>query len=209
VPLTCGSCGSGDGVRVYPMYPRRLFLCREHAAEYFKERRRKALAEMARSYARAFEDPMFRATAHWIVLRHLPVGAAPELAPAVTALHRQALRYFLEFDDQAKRAFPNYRDRGRARGHKARAEARGALTMPYDVPWLRRLYGNQCAYCGVHGTDHHIDHVWPLVLSGDDAPWNVVPACEGCNLSKGGKPLGEWLPGRPGHPVELWTAWAA
>jgi hypothetical protein len=58
--------------------------------------------------------------------------------------------------------------------------------------------------------------VWPLVLGGDDAPWNVVPACAACNLSKGPKVLAEWLPGRlaelpPSRLLavrQLWASWA-
>jgi len=141
--------------------------------------------------------------------------APDDVRACLDALATQAVRYFRDFGDQAYRAFPSYRDRQRARGHAARAADRAVYALPYDVPWLRRLYLDRCAYCG--GKAAHIDHVWALVLGGDDAPWNLAPACADCNLSKGGKPLGGWLPGRltelgEGQRTavrELWRTWAA
>jgi len=74
-----------------------------------------------------------------------------------------------------------------------RAATKHAHALPVDVPWLRRAYRNRCVYCG--GKVAHIDHLWPLHTGGDDAPWNLAPACARCNLSKGSKSLGEWFPG--------------
>ncbi|MBM7770883.1 5-methylcytosine-specific restriction endonuclease McrA [Actinokineospora baliensis] len=112
----------------------------------------------------------------------------------LNAASTTAVRYFVEFAAQAWRVFPNYRDRQRARGHKARACDNQAHALVVDLPWLRRLYRDRCLYCA--GRSQHIDHLWPLADRGDDAPWNVVPACSPCNLSKSATPLRVWLPGR-------------
>ncbi|MFD8496223.1 HNH endonuclease [Amycolatopsis sp. NPDC059657] len=218
------------------MWPRKLVLCRSCATDHFKARRRQETARVLAAYGDV-DRAALRAEAHHIALRCEAasvlgctpqagtragrgddVGCAPQpaddLGACLDALAGQAVRYFREFGDQAYRAFPNYRDRQRARGHAVRAADRAVYALPYDVPWLRRLYRDRCAYCGDKAA--HIDHVWPLVLGGDDAPWNVAPACETCNLSKGPKTLADWLPGRLDGLLadkrtavrELWRTWA-
>ncbi|MFF0144647.1 HNH endonuclease [Amycolatopsis sulphurea] len=228
-------CGATEGVHVYPMWPRKLFLCRSCAADHFKTRRRQETARLLAQYGDV-DQTALRAEAHHVALRAeagAVLACAPQpgaLEPAagtllctpqppddvgacLDALAAQAVRYFREFEGQAYRVFPSYRDRQRARGHAVRAAKRAVYALPYDVPWLRRLYRDRCAYCG--GTAAHIDHVWPLVLGGDDAPWNLATACADCNLSKGGRALGGWLPGRLDELTddqraavrELWRTW--
>lgn len=230
-------CGATEGVRVYPMWPRKLFLCRSCAAEHFKARRRQETARLLATYGDV-DRAALRAEAHHVALRadaDAALVCAPQpgvLEPAagslvcapqagadlracLDALAAQSVKYFVGFADQAYRVFPSYRDRQRARGHAVRASERAVYALPYDVPWLRRLYRDRCAYCG--GKAEHLDHVWPLVLGGDDAPWNLAPACADCNLSKGGRTLGGWLPGRLDGLTEdqrtavreLWRGWAA
>ena len=53
--------------------------------------------------------------------------------------------------------------------------------------------GGQCVYCGAVDGVFHIDHVHPVALGGSSTPENLVVACRPCNLSKGAKPLAEWL----------------
>ncbi len=55
--------------------------------------------------------------------------------------------------------------------------------------WMR--YGRKCYHCGLpletwQGQYMHLDHLDPLVGSGDDDIANLVPACPDCNLEKGG-----------------------
>jgi len=52
-------------------------------------------------------------------------------------------------------------------------------------------YGALCIYC--LAPFKHMDHVEPLGLGGAHHIDNFVPACAGCNLSKGKKPLLAWL----------------
>lgn len=65
--------------------------------------------------------------------------------------------------------------------------------------------GALCSYCGAPATV--MDHIYPwsaltdpeeLAASGlvnQDDPRNLTPACQPCNMSKGAKPLVEWLIG--------------
>ncbi|MBM7770608.1 hypothetical protein JOD54_000812 [Actinokineospora baliensis] len=226
---TCVRCGEG-GARPYLLaWPRKTWLCRRHATETFKGRRRDELARLAAEYD-ATGPVAQRAEAHHIALRavtELELGCTPQPDPdapttdtdtvadvlaCLAALAGQAGRYFAEFD-QAHRAFPSARDRQRGRGNTVRAAARGAYMLAYDVPFLRRLYRDRCAYCGARAD--HIDHVWPLAAGGDDAPWNLAPACRTCNLTKGKRTLGGWLPARLAQldtetrtgQRERWAAW--
>ncbi|MEU5693882.1 HNH endonuclease signature motif containing protein [Actinosynnema sp. NPDC020468] len=141
-----------------------------------------------------------QAAAHHIVLRADILGTLATDDPAViagtsnllSALANTARRYWDDWDDQAHRAFGSARERARAAGHKARAVRAHAHAVPVDVPWLRRAHRDRCVYCG--DRVEHIDHVWPLHLGGDDAPWNLAPACARCNLSKGARSLSDWWP---------------
>ena len=65
-----------------------------------------------------------------------------------------------------------------------------------------------CAYCRAElvvsplafgrwaspALEYDVDHVVPKVLGGARNFTNYVPACPRCNRSKGGRPLGVWLP---------------
>lgn len=57
------------------------------------------------------------------------------------------------------------------------------------------FYGGRCAYC--RGPYEHLDHVVPISRGGSNWAANIRPACSRCNLSKGAKPLSQWLPERP------------
>ena len=76
---------------------------------------------------------------------------------------------------------------------------------------LRAMFGGKCAYCGCDLDKMHADHVKPITRVYRD-PWgnqlpmaerkqmhpennvvsNMMPACVGCNLHKGGYRLEEW-----------------
>lgn len=53
--------------------------------------------------------------------------------------------------------------------------------------------GEVCCYCGDQEGPFHVDHIVPRALGGDDRLDNLCVACAPCNLSKGAKPLKEWL----------------
>ena len=92
-----------------------------------------------------------------------------------------------------------YRERARAwrkteagRAHSAREynKRRRLLEGAVQVPWLRSEIaerdGWECYLCGseIEPDDLNIDHVKPLSLGGDDAPWNVAATHAACNFSK-------------------------
>ena len=92
-----------------------------------------------------------------------------------------------------------YRERARAwrkteagRAHSAREynKRRRLLEGAVQVPWVRSEIaerdGWECYLCGseIEPDDLNIDHVKPLSLGGDDAPWNVAATHASCNFSK-------------------------
>lgn len=52
----------------------------------------------------------------------------------------------------------------------------------------------KCAYCGRPATT--MDHIIPKSKGGSDDLTNLVPACFGCNTSKGAKSLADWRNGQ-------------
>ena len=92
-----------------------------------------------------------------------------------------------------------YRERARAwrkteagRAHSAREynKRRRLLEGAVQVSWVRSEIaerdGWECYLCGseIEPDDLNIDHVKPLSLGGDDAPWNVAATHAACNFSK-------------------------
>lgn len=53
--------------------------------------------------------------------------------------------------------------------------------------------GDICSYCGDKSGPFHVDHIVPRALGGTDSYNNLCVACQRCNLSKGAKPLQEWM----------------
>ncbi|MCP3800214.1 HNH endonuclease [Allokutzneria sp. A3M-2-11 16] len=183
-------------MKAVPAWPRQLLLCRDHTTAHYKTKRREETGATLYAYG-DITRRIEQARAHFVTLRAeclTPLACTPQHATAellLSALAARSEHYLREFADQAWRVFPNYRDRQRTRGNETRAAQREAHSVPVDLPWLRRVYRDRCVYCGT--ASEHIDHLWPLVAGGDDAPWNLVPACADCNLRKGGKPLADWL----------------
>lgn len=197
--MRCIQCGTTEKVKpLIGPKGRRFWLCGVHTRDHYKLKRRQECNMALHEYG-DIARRLAAVEAHHIALKaetlgelDAPVAVRVQVEHFLTAVHTASRRYFAEFEDQAYRVFPNYRDRQRARGHKVRAAEKLAHALRVDVPWLRRVYRDRCVYCGAKS--EHIDHLWPLKLGGDDAPWNLAPACSACNLSKGPKPLREWLP---------------
>lgn len=88
-----------------------------------------------------------------------------------------------------------------SRGRRTRLAARGDLT---PEQWLERTmeFDGKCAYCSVFllidGDRYHphyqtMDHIIPIIKSGQHTKGNVVPACLGCNISKNNKEVWDWM----------------
>jgi len=74
--------------------------------------------------------------------------------------------------------------------HRRRAEGYGVQHVAYSRTAILARWKHACAYCGALA--EHLDHIEPLSRGGSDVEANIVPACAGCNLSKGAKTLAEW-----------------
>ncbi|MET8691751.1 HNH endonuclease [Streptomyces bauhiniae] len=74
--------------------------------------------------------------------------------------------------------------------HKRRAKSYGVEHEAYSRTAIMRRWAYRCCYCDARAT--HLDHVHPLSKGGADKESNMVPACAGCNLSKGAKTLADW-----------------
>lgn len=80
---------------------------------------------------------------------------------------------------------------------------------PFTSPNIRRqIYardGKICQYCGVTEANQFIiEHVVPIVLGGVGRPYNLVVACQKCNVEKGSC---VWLPSNFEQIVEENQGW--
>ena len=82
---------------------------------------------------------------------------------------------------------------------KRRALKKLAPSEPYTLDQLRDRFaflGSVCIYCG-SPDNIRIDHIVAINQGGADALWNLAPACERCNCSKGDRPVEEWYRQQP------------
>lgn len=90
-------------------------------------------------------------------------------------------------------------DRARLQQGKRRARKRQTAIRPITPDDLLRRYRvdfkRQCAYCDtfLYWNQVNWDHVVPLAKGGSHSLENLVPSCQGCNLSKGAKDVKVWI----------------
>ncbi|MBF0651280.1 HNH endonuclease [Dysgonomonas sp. GY75] len=60
----------------------------------------------------------------------------------------------------------------------------------------KAYFGYRCAYCGKAGKLTK-DHVIPRHYGGPDMVFNIIPACQSCNSSKGKRNAGQWYRQQP------------
>ena len=55
-------------------------------------------------------------------------------------------------------------------------------------------FGEKCPYSEtpIDDTNWHLEHIIPVSMGGTTDPWNCIPICDACNLSKGSKHLLDW-----------------
>lgn len=71
-----------------------------------------------------------------------------------------------------------------------------------DIETLQFLQKRRCYYCSIKiSKKYHIDHIVPLSRGGSDDISNLCIACVSCNLQKGTKLIGEWIPFNPLFPL--------
>ena len=75
-----------------------------------------------------------------------------------------------------------------------RAKIRGITLIEWE--YLLALYDLRCAYCLTEFSEKNpatADHVLPVRLGGPKSIYNIVPACQACNLRKGGQSIVKFL----------------
>ena len=98
-----------------------------------------------------------------------------------------------------KHHYQNNKELYRKNWQTRRARMAGLPCNLTEEEWqdLLDMFGNSCAYCGVHQEELdetlQRDHVIPVVKGGGYTKGNIVPACRRCNNSKGTKDLEDWL----------------
>ena len=69
----------------------------------------------------------------------------------------------------------------------------GILTEK-DLLNAYEYFGGVCPYSNtsIDTKDWHLEHIIPVKMGGTTDPWNCIPVCAPCNLSKGSKHLLDW-----------------
>lgn len=82
-----------------------------------------------------------------------------------------------------------------------RRRRHAAMGLEYNLTedqWNETMYffDNSCIYCGSPGPIQR-DHIIPMDDGGGYVKWNMGPACETCNKSKGPKEMIPWYTSQP------------
>ena len=83
---------------------------------------------------------------------------------------------------------------GRVKSARRRIKVKismSSLDLALSVDYRRAIANDPCFYCGAPG--EHDDHYVSLANGGTDHWWNLVRACQWCNLSKGPKNGDEFI----------------
>jgi len=102
---------------------------------------------------------------------------------------------------------PTYRLYHRSKSKQRKAQQRGStnVMLSPDQLWRRWVeFGHACAYCGSSG-DLQIEHVVPISKGGEHHLGNIVPACQGCNLSKRSADVEAWYRSQSFFNETRWT----
>lgn len=188
----CPMCGTTLPVERGPKAIYCSDTCNQHAT--YQRNRDKLLLRM-RSY-RIQHPEYFRRKAaerHDRLLAEDPEGYPMSLRLRALAWHR-AHRDLVR--QRARLRTLRNPGRGSIHGANYRARKAGAETFSFtERDWQRLLerFGHECAYCGeaIRGVAQK-EHVIPLIRGGRQSVGNIVPACAGCNYSKGDLLVTEW-----------------
>lgn len=86
---------------------------------------------------------------------------------------------------------------GKAKITQRRHARRDAIGEYTTEQWVAALehFEYQCAYCG-ETSNLTVEHIVPISKRGTSYIYNIIPACAGCNGSKGAKEIVEWYTSR-------------
>lgn len=110
---------------------------------------------------------------------------------------QRASRYFKKYKDD-----PEFRLKAKIRQHIRRARLSGLPSSFSNTDWENcfNYWHGSCAYCGKQAeglwNTVHQEHFIPVsdvARCPGTVRWNMLPACEHCNLSKGNKEPRQWV----------------
>ena len=181
----CVACGR-EKARDPELRNKRREYMRQHQACLRNADRDKSRAALRASYARHREKR--------VAEKRVQRAADPE--PTRQALRRS----YAKLKEKRSEGARQYRKKNPEliaalkRGYKAKKRGAEGYHTAADI---LRLFGEQngtCAACpGEIANGYHVDHVEPLSAGGSNWPDNLQLLCPTCNLSKGAKPMAEWL----------------
>ena len=155
---------------------------KEYNADYWKSHPTQRPAEYYRGHYQKDKEGYKRRKAKWQSRNHE--------------------RYLKQSRNYASRTwrFFYYKNKAQIDSYRRQRKARikGLVNIPYTAACLEQrsaLFNNQCAYCGadfIKKGSRCFDHVVPVSKKGDDAIYNLVPACRSCNGRKGASDMTEW-----------------
>jgi 5-methylcytosine-specific restriction endonuclease McrA len=100
-----------------------------------------------------------------------------------------------EYGRVYQKAHPEQYCAADARRRKRAGEGLDALDKALAVDYRVAIANDPCGYCGTPAD--HTDHVFPIAKGGRDVWYNLMRACEPCNLTKGPR-CGTWFRMRTG-----------
>ncbi len=103
--------------------------------------------------------------------------------------HRDSL---IEYQKKNAKDYPEKKN---IINQRRRARKRATTSTLTDAEWeaAKEVFGNRCCYCGEEKPLTQ-DHFLALMELGEHSRLNIIPACRGCNCSKGAKDFFEWYP---------------
>lgn len=110
-----------------------------------------------------------------------------------TMLADKSRKYRISNSEKASAAVSKwakeYPEKIRANSQRRRSRKRGLESTLTAAEWQKILddHFHRCHYCGVKSDALHQEHKIPVVEGGGYTADNIVPACKGCNSSKGAK----------------------
>lgn len=151
---------------------------RAHAAEHVASQRAYLQRQDAES-PEAIEERNAARRVYW-------AEHAAEIGERRRALRQDNAEYAAQHaahQRSYRQAHPEYRRADRARRRQRVTVIFTATDRAESVAWRELIRDDPCYYCGTAKT-HHVDHYVALINGGTDHWWNLVRACQGCNLRK-------------------------
>ncbi len=202
----CGKCFVVKGLEAFSFKSKsagsRMSKCRACTATDTRRWREKN-PDRARQWRDQNRERVAEANRRWYMQNRERVAEAhrqwceqnrERVAEANRQWYMQNREWKAEYDRQWRQANP---DKHRDKAHRRRARLAAATIEPFTpadlyADWQEHgLYA--CFFCAGPAEPLHVEHFYPLkpadesATPGPHALFNLVPACQACNLSKGNR----------------------